>query len=314
MNMAEIARSEVTALPAGGPNSLAMALGLLGDEWNLPIMRESFCGATRYSDWSRALPVSNAVLSGRLAWLVQAGLLDRLPSSEHAGRFEYRPTSRGRSVWPVLLSMWSWERTWVDDRAALLPSVVRRTCGARVEPRMVCGKCGRTVDLHSVAGGFGPSGTWERSVPGVATRRRAPGVVTAGTMAGDTQCLIGNRWSALLLAAAYLGADRFGDFESTGVPSTVLAHRLRAFTAAGVLENRPGADRADWSEYRLTEKGRDFLPAVVAMVQWGQRWFRSPEGRSIVVRHKDCGLVLDSRLLCSACAGALRGRDIAIGT
>ncbi len=73
--------------------------------------------------------------------------------------------------------------------------------------------------------------------------------------------LIGNRWSAALLGAAFMGASRFGEFEQRmGAPPTIVAERLRTFCEIGVLEQSPNPRRPDWAVYHLTDKGRGVLP------------------------------------------------------
>ena len=83
-------------------------LGLLGDEWNLLIIQQALLGASRYGHFTARLPVSNSVLTTRLRMLVDEGLLSRRAN-------EYLPTARSRSLWPILVSIWEWERTWVAE-------------------------------------------------------------------------------------------------------------------------------------------------------------------------------------------------------
>ena len=47
--------------------------------------------------------------------LTGAGLLDRPPHPSSGERAEYLPTARSRSLWPVLLCIWEWERRWVAE-------------------------------------------------------------------------------------------------------------------------------------------------------------------------------------------------------
>ena len=74
--VAHHAMSSPFELQAGDTNAIARALALLGDEWTLLLVRESLMGATRFSDFA-VLPISNAVLTGRLQAMVRDGLLQR---------------------------------------------------------------------------------------------------------------------------------------------------------------------------------------------------------------------------------------------
>lgn len=301
-----------TLLPPGGQNPVGITLGLLGDEWTLLILRDAVVGVRHYSDWMERLPISNSVLAGRLARLTGAGLLHRTAYQQRPERFEYRLTTRGREVWPVLLGVWAWELAWVPDHAETLPRMRHRPCGHFFEPVLVCGACERPVGPRDVVGGSGPSGTWERSVPTGATRRR-PGPAP-GHEAGfvpQTMALIGNRWSSALLGAAFSGAHRFRDFEQQlSAPPAIVADRLRTFCELGVMAPAPGADRPDRTGYRLTDKGRAFFPVVVHAVDWGQRWFRSPDGPALLYSHPACGAAFRPRFACSGCSTLLRANAI----
>jgi DNA-binding HxlR family transcriptional regulator len=295
----------VTPLARGGPNAVAVTLGLIGDEWTLLILRYALTGgATRYGDWLERLPISHAVLTDRLARLTGAGLLRRVPEG---GRFAYRLSRRGGETWPILLAIWAWELAWVPDQTSQLPRMTHAACGEPFVPVLVCDACRKPAEPRDVTGRFGPSGTWERSVPAAATRRRAGS--HTGPDAGlfpQTMALIGNRWSAALLGAAFLGARRFTDFaQRLGAPPTTVADRLRTFVDLGVLEPADGA-------YHLTAKGRAFFPVVMCMIDWGHRWFRAPEGPALVYRHPDCGDEFRPRLACDRCQHLLHGTDVVI--
>lgn len=104
--------------------------------------------------------------------------------------------------------------------------------------------------------------------------------------------LVGDRWSLLLLRDAMNGVRRFDAFRRhVGLSEAVLADRLRKLVAGGILETRayrePGARTR--SEYRLTAKGWDLWPAMIALMQWGDAYTADPAGPVLEVRHKDCG-------------------------
>jgi HxlR-like helix-turn-helix protein len=66
-------------------------------------------------------------------------------------------------------------------------------------------------------------------------------------------------------------------------------------------------------EYRLTDKGRAFFPHVMVMLDWGDRWFRAPEGPATLLTHTTCGGEFHPVLHCSACGRELRGSRIQVG-
>jgi DNA-binding HxlR family transcriptional regulator len=300
-------------LEPDGDNAIAVALGILGDEWNLWILRHAMQGARRYNDWIDRGQISNSVLTARLARLTELELFERVPYQHRPTRYEYRQTDLGRSVWPVLLAMWSWEQHWDAGAAALLPHMRHSVCGNVFTPTLLCDACREPADARDVVARIGPSGGWRRSVPAASNRRRSGDAARPPGVLPHTMELLGNRWSAALLGAAFLGATRYSEFaERMGAPPATVADRLRTFTALEVLRADPNPHRPDWVIYRLTDKGRAFLPVVVCMIDWGQRWFRAPEGKAVLLRHRACGRTFTPRLACGHCGDVLRARQIDI--
>ena len=83
--------------------------------------------------------------------------------------------------------------------------------------------------------------------------------------------MVGDRWSLLIVRDAFDGITRFGDFQtSLGVAKNILAARLKALVAEGVLEVQPATDGSAYQQYVLTAKGETLFPVVVALRQWGE--------------------------------------------
>src|SRR5206468_3556004 len=76
--------------------SVAQCLEVVGEWWTLLIVRDAFLGVTRFDEFQERLGISRNVLNQRLARLVEAGVLIKVPYSEHPPRFDYRLTDRGR--------------------------------------------------------------------------------------------------------------------------------------------------------------------------------------------------------------------------
>ena len=303
---------EPTTLPPGTTNAIGRMLGLLGDEWNLLIVQQAVLGATRYSHFAARLPISHAVLTNRLRTLVREGLL------LHQG-YGYLPTARSRSLWPLLVLIWEWERTWVPGRAHQLPDMSHHRCGELFAPVLRCADCRGAVGPNDVDIGPGPSGSWARCTPDSATRRRSEGQDESSTGArqaglfAETMSVLGNRWAAALLVAAFLGANRFTEFRSQlGTPPSLLAERLQTFCEIGVLRWDPQHGDTERAAYLLTDKGRAFFGIMAAAAQWAQRWFRAPDGPAIIVTHRECGAVFTGELACGRCDERLRGAAVVV--
>jgi DNA-binding HxlR family transcriptional regulator len=84
---------------------------------------------------------------------------------------------------------------------------------------------------------------------------------------------VGERWSFLILRAAFNGLAHFEEFQATlGIARNILSNRLGRLVEHGILLRDPDpADRRKVA-YRLTDKGRELLPALIALRQWGDRW------------------------------------------
>jgi len=96
--------------------------------------------------------------------------------------------------------------------------------------------------------------------------------------------VVGDWWTLLIVRDAFLGVRRFGDFQnSLGIAKNILAVRLGRLVANGILE-RSGPERRP--VYQLTDRGRALLPAMVALMQWGDRWVSADNPPVIVTDEK----------------------------
>lgn len=285
-----------------GPNAVGRMLGLLGDEWTLLITQQALLGATRYAEFMERLPISHSVLTRRLVAMTQHELLCRRQYQSGPARYEYPLTARGRSLWPVLVSIWAWELRWVPTH--VLPAM-RHHCGAVFSPVLTCGSCGDTVDEKTLVAQWGPSGSWPRSIPVSATRRRSHTDRVHAELFPQTMSILGNRWSFAIMVAAFVGTTRFTDFaEQLGAPPGSLTDRLQILCADGVLTT-------DGNRYRLTEKGGAVLPIVLTALDWAQRWFTGADGLAVEMTHD--GHAFHTVLACDQCGEPLRGAELTAG-
>jgi DNA-binding HxlR family transcriptional regulator len=93
--------------------------------------------------------------------------------------------------------------------------------------------------------------------------------------------VIGTRSSMLILREALYGTTRFDDFaRRTRVTDAIVAARLRELTELGLFTKQPYREpgKRTRDEYHLTDRGRDLLPAVFALMQWGNKYLQAEEG------------------------------------
>ncbi len=125
--------------------------------------------------------------------------------------------------------------------------------------------------------------------------------VTASCSIARTLDIIGDRWTLLILRNVFRGVRRFTPIqEDLGIARNLLSERLTRLVDAGVLEKVPYQDRPVRHEYRLTPKGVDLSPALVALMRWGDEWY-SADGPPTVLVHVECGTPLEQLLSCPTC-------------
>jgi len=88
--------------------------------------------------------------------------------------------------------------------------------------------------------------------------------------------LVGERWSLLILRdAMFRNFTRFSQFQkSLGIATNVLARRLEGFVEAGLMERGRAEASGEQAEYRLTRKGLELKPVIIALTEWGDKWVR----------------------------------------
>ncbi len=122
--------------------------------------------------------------------------------------------------------------------------------------------------------------------------------------------VIGERWSLLIVRNVFLGLRRFDEMQANlGIARNVLQTRLTRLLEQGVLEKRLYQEHPPRYEYRLTEKGLDLWPTMVALMQWGDLYTPSSGGPAVVLEHRGCGGAVDEHRLCEACGAKLAVRD-----
>jgi DNA-binding HxlR family transcriptional regulator len=122
--------------------------------------------------------------------------------------------------------------------------------------------------------------------------------------------ILGERWTFLIVRDVFNGRRRFDQLQDgLGVARNVLANRLARLVDEGILEKSAYQERPERFEYRLTEKGIDLWPVLIAMLEWGDRYVAGPDGPPMEVRHKSCDGLVDGRGICRDCGARLDARD-----
>ena len=137
--------SQIDAIPC----PLAQAMSVIGDSWTLLILRDAMRGATKFDEFQQSTHASRAVISERLAHLVQHDVMERVQYEAHPPRYEYRLTARGRALQPVMMTMAHWAETHMPKRVRP-PNRRHTTCGHIFHPGIACSECGETITPETV--------------------------------------------------------------------------------------------------------------------------------------------------------------------
>jgi len=114
--------------------------------------------------------------------------------------------------------------------------------------------------------------------------------------------ILGERSTFLVVREVFNGIRRFDDMRvRTAIPRQVLTNRLALLVDHGILRKEPyqlPGERAR-HEYRLTQKGLDLYPVLVAIAEWGNRYLADPDGPPVEFAHRNCGSEVHVALECA---------------
>ena len=123
--------------------------------------------------------------------------------------------------------------------------------------------------------------------------------------------IVGDPWALLIVRDIALGIHRFDELQrDLGAATNVLSQRLERLVEGGVLRRERYAERPDRYEYRLTGKGRDLVPVLLALTAWGDRWEAGDAGPPLIIRHHACGNDTQATVACAACGGELTAEQV----
>lgn len=288
--------------------SIWRALEVVGDTSVLLILEASWIGARRFDEFRTRTGLLQTLLSDRLKRLVTAGVFEKVLYSEAPPRFEYRLTRKGRDLyWPALM-MLRWERRWSPLQGRLQLKLHHRTCGKVFEPVPTCLKCGDEINARDVDWTEGPGVGWMSARYSRRRQHRHAAEDASGLMIEVAQ-ITGDRWASLVLRSIFTGLRRFDEIHrDTAMATNILSERLSWLTAQNIIRTHELEGRR--FEYRLTEKGIDYYPVLLMLLQWGDTYYVSPEGPPLLLRHKADGHDLEPAVTCSCCSQPVEPHDV----
>ncbi|HXW83683.1 MAG TPA: helix-turn-helix domain-containing protein [Candidatus Binataceae bacterium] len=126
-----------------------------------------------------------------------------------------------------------------------------------------------------------------------------------------TLSVVGDRWTMLIIRDVFLGIRRFELIQrDLAMTPHRLSDRLRKLVREGILMRVKYQDRPVRFEYRLSEKGVDLYPLLVALLGWGDRWMSGSAGAPVELVHRKCGHAITPMLTCPHCKDAIVAREM----
>lgn len=209
--------------------AIAQSLGVVGDGWELLIVRDLARGLSRFDELAGSLHISRKVLTERLNGLLDSGVVERSAYQDRPTRYAYQLTPRGRALLPVLVALQDWGDRWLLGDGTLTGTNTPDEAPAQRLQDLV-GRRVPYVDLPSTAGttvdvvDADARATVLFGYP--ATGRPTPLPDGWGEIAGATGCTLENR----------LFAARYDEFAAKGIAvrgvSTQRTDEQQAFARA----------------------------------------------------------------------------------
>lgn len=294
--------------------SVRRALDLIGDRWTLLILLSAFCGVQRFDEWKSLHGISPSILSSRLKRLIERGILEQQPVEPGSRRQRYTLTDMGADLYNWALAVWSWERSWVYRDTVHPVRLVHKTCGHSTSANFVCGHCDGRIGYYSIRIERGPGYDAIPVVTSPGSRRtKTPNAPDASHTRhiGRFVDIIGDRWSFLIISAAYFGVTRFDDLlGQLHIATNILSDRLRRLADDGMLARNRYREKPARYEYILTEKNIAFYQVPLMLALWGDKWLLIDEGPAFLRYHDHCGKKLTVKRLCNHCGEILERTDI----
>jgi DNA-binding HxlR family transcriptional regulator len=123
--------------------------------------------------------------------------------------------------------------------------------------------------------------------------------------------ILGERWTLLVVTELFLGRRRFEEIQAErGIATNILSRRLETLVEEGIAERRRYSDHPNRFEYHLTEKGRELLPVVLALLSWGDRYTAGRSGPPVETVHTECGHAFHMVPTCSHCGAEVEPRSV----
>ena len=125
--------------------SIADSVPILGDRWNILIIRDAFMGVRRFEDFQNDLGIARNILSSRLTDLVDQGIFETFIYQDRPPRHEYRLTAKGKDLMDLMLALWRWGDRWAAPEQRDPRRLIHLGCGEATHLVASCAHCGEEL-------------------------------------------------------------------------------------------------------------------------------------------------------------------------
>jgi DNA-binding HxlR family transcriptional regulator len=131
--------------------AVANTAEVVSDAWTTLILRDAFLGVRRFDDFVSDLGIARNILADRLDRLIEAGVLETRPYQERPLRHDYRLTEKGKDLFDLLMTLWSYGERWNPPALPGRQRAIHVPCGHVVEAVAHCGHCGERLSRREVS-------------------------------------------------------------------------------------------------------------------------------------------------------------------
>ena len=294
-------------------SSINRALDEIGDKWCLLILQEVFWGINTFNEMLAGTGASRGVLSNRLSWLQSVGCLRKDITVKGQKRPTYHMTKKSIELYRNGLMAMVWERKYFTTPDLDSVELIHNCCDKAFWPIMECSHCDKPVTQQEVSFHSGPGAKKDTRITKI---RRRSSTTSASKDHGKTLYsnlinLLGDRWTANIIALAFHGFTRFDDFhKELPVATNILADRLKLLVNEGIFYQQPYQVSPLRYDYHLTDKGRDLFPYFVTLMAWGDKWCATGDGNPMLLKHMACGTDLKAEVRCDQCGKDLIATEV----
>lgn len=123
--------------------------------------------------------------------------------------------------------------------------------------------------------------------------------------------ILGDRWIFLILREAFFKVRHYDHFQANlGIATNILSNRLKVLVKNGIMKRENDPEDGRRVKYRLTEKGLDLYPIILAFMKWGDRWLSDEDVPPLILYHKACRHSLTPVMCCEHCGEPVNARDV----